>query len=84
MNCLPFGKDSWLKILDVEFVLIVHSFLLFKLTELLEDEENGVLELGGGIIFFPRRCVSMTGLDEFFEMNLYLSIILLFYKTESH
>lgn len=52
MNCLPFGKDSWLKILDVEFVLIVHSFLLFKLTELLEDEENGVQSWVGALYFF--------------------------------
>lgn len=52
MNCLPFGKDSLLKILDVEFVLIVHSFLLFELTELLEDEENGVQSWVGALYFF--------------------------------
>lgn len=51
MNSLSFGKDSLLKILDVEFVFDSSQFLLFELTELLEDEENGVLELGG-IIFF--------------------------------
>ena len=52
MNCLPLGKDSLLKILDVEFVLVVHSFLLFELTELLKDGENGVLEFGGALYFF--------------------------------
>lgn len=51
MNSLSFGKDSLLKILDVEFVLIVHSFFIIWAAELLEDEENGVLELGGHYIF---------------------------------